>query len=146
MPFKHNAARRRLLSVRNWSADQAGYVVMMLWLDDTGAWLAGMLRGGRRPGGQAWYSDAAIALVLMLRLVFHIALRQAEGFATSVLRRLGQELPVPDHTTLSRRSQNFAGRQPKVPPTGPMHLVIDSTGLKLFGQGEWDAENLAKIT
>src|ERR687894_1303211 len=77
----------------------------------------------------------------MLRLVFHLALRQAEGFAASVLRLLGQELRVPDHTTLSRRGRRFAGRQPKVVPNGgPMHLVIDSTGLKLFGRGEWDAE------
>jgi hypothetical protein len=77
----------------------------------------------------------------MLRLVFHLALRQAEGFAASVLRLLGQQLRVPDHTTLSRRSRRFAGRQPKaVPNGGPMHLVIDSTGLKLFGQGEWDQE------
>lgn len=64
----------------------------------------------------------------MLRLVFHLALRQAEGFAASVLRLLGQELRVPDHTTLSRRSRGFAGRQPKVIPDGPLHLVIDSTG------------------
>src|ERR671916_418980 len=76
----------------------------------------------------------------MLRLVFHLALRQAEGFAASVLRLLGQELRVPDHTTLSRRSRGFAGRRPEVAPHGPMHLVIDSTGLKLFGKGEWDAE------
>jgi IS5 family transposase len=92
------------------------------------------------PGGQAWYSDAAVELVLALRLVFHLALRQAEGFSASVLRLLGQELRVPDHTTLSRRSRGFAGRRPKAIPHGPMHLVIDSTGLKLFGQGEWDAE------
>jgi hypothetical protein len=92
------------------------------------------------PGGQAWYSDVAIELVLTLRLVFHLALRQAEGFTASVLRLLGQDLRVPDHTTLSRRSRGFAGRRPKAIPHGPMHLVIDSTGLKLFGQGEWDAE------
>jgi len=52
--------------------------------------------------------------VLMLRLVFHLALRQAEGFATSVLRLLGQTLRVPDHTTLSRRSRSVAGRTPRV--------------------------------
>ncbi len=63
------------------------------------------------PGGQAWYSDAAIEPVLTLRLVFHLALRQAEGFTASVLRLLGQELRVPDHTTLSRRSRGFAGRR-----------------------------------
>jgi hypothetical protein len=57
-----------------------------------------------------------------------------------MLRLLGQELRVPDHTTLSRRSRGFTGRRPKVIPHGPMHLVIDSTGRKLFGQGEWDEE------
>src|SRR3712207_6109933 len=76
----------------------------------------------------------------MLRLVFHLGLRQAEGFATSVLRLLGQELRVPDHTTLCWRGRGFAGRRPETVPHGPMHLVIDSTGLKLFGQGEWDEE------
>jgi hypothetical protein len=107
---------------------------LTLWLDEDAVtgWQA-----PRRttPGGEAWYSDAAIELVLMLRLVFHLALRQAEGFTMSVLR-----LRVPDHTTLSRRSPSFAGRQPKVIPDGSLHLVIGSTGLKLFGQGEWDAE------
>ena len=92
------------------------------------------------PGGQAWYSDAAIELALTLRLVFHLALRQAEGFTASVLRLLGQDLRVPDHTTLSRRGRGFAGRRPKAVPHGPMHLVVDSTGLKLFGRGEWDGE------
>jgi DDE family transposase len=78
--------------------------------------------------------------VLTLRLVFHLGLRQAEGFAAGVLRLLGQALRVPDHTTLCRRGRGFAGRRPEAIPHGPMHLVIDGTGLKLFGQGEWDAE------
>jgi hypothetical protein len=57
-----------------------------------------------------------------------------------VLRLFGVELPVPDHTTLSRRGQVFAGRHPRVAAGGgPIHLVLDSTGLELFGQGEWDA-------
>src|SRR3712207_8978545 len=50
---------------------------------------------------------------LFRSLVFHLALRQAEGFTASVLRLLGQELRVPDHTTLSRRSRGFAGRRPR---------------------------------
>ena len=147
MPFKHNAARRHRIPkaryrVRNWREYEAGLKRrgdLTLWLDE--AAIAGWQAPRRTtPGGQAWYSDAAIELVLMLRLVFHLALRQAEGFAASVLRLLGQELRVPDHTTLSRRSRGFAGRRPRVAPHGPMHLVIDSTGLKLFGRGEWDEE------
>ena len=82
------------------------------------------------PGGQAWYSDVAIELVLTLRLVFHLALSQAEGFAASVLRVLVQELRVPGHTTLGPRSCGFAGRQLKVVPNSPVDLAVDSTGLK----------------
>src|SRR5215213_43092 len=147
MPFKHNAARRHRIPqaryrVRNWREYEAGLKRrgdLTLWLDE--AALAGW-RAPRRgmPGGQAWYADLAIELVLTLRLVFHLALRQAEGFAASVLRLLGRDLRVPDHTTLCRRGRGFAGRRPRAVPHGPMHLVIDSTGLKLFGRGEWDAE------
>jgi len=147
MPFKHHAARRHRIPqaryrVRNWHEYEAGLTRrgdLTLWLDE--AAIAGWQAPRRTtPGGQAWYSDVAVELVLTLRLVFHLALRQAEGFATSVLRLLGQALRVPDHTTLCRRGRGFAGRRPEVVPHGPMHLVIDSTGLKLFGRGEWDAE------
>ena len=78
--------------------------------------------------------------MLTLRLVFHLALRQAEGFAGSVLRLLGLDLLIPDHTTLSRRSRKFSEHRPHTVLHGPVHLVIDSTGLKLFGQGEWNEE------
>src|ERR671916_297845 len=147
MPFEHNAARRHRIPqaryrVRNWREYEAGLQRrgdLTLWLDEDA--LTGWQAPRRTtPGGQARYSDAAIELVLMLRLVFHLALRQAEGLAASVLRLLGHELRVPDHTTLSRRSRGFAGRRPETVPHGPMHLVVDSTGLKLFGRGEWDEE------
>ena len=147
MPFKHHAARRhRILRaqyrVRNWPAYDAGLRRrgdLTLWLDE--AAIAGWQAAPRTtPGGQARYSDLAIELVLTLRLVFHLALRQAEGFVGSVLRLLGLELSIPDHTTLSRRGRGFAGRRPRVVPHGPLHLLLDSTGMKLFGQGEWQEE------
>src|SRR3954447_26661118 len=134
--------------VQNWPAYEAGLKRrgdLTLWLDE--AALARWQAPRRTtPGGQARYSDAAIELVLMLRFVFHLALRQTEGFTASILRLLGQEQRVPDHTTLSRRSRGFAGRRPKVIPHGPVHLVIDSTGLKLFGQGEWIEEKHGRAT
>src|SRR5918998_6882745 len=146
MPVRLNASRpqrfRARYRIRNWPQYEAGLKRrgdLTLWLDE--AALAGWHASRRTtPGGQALCSDLAIELVLTLRLVFHLGLRQAEGFTHSVLRLLGQELRVPDHTTLSRRGRGFAGRRPKVVPHGPMHLVIDSTGLKLFGQGEWNEE------
>src|ERR671914_2182529 len=120
MPFRPNPNRpkrfRARYRVRNWREYEAGLKRrgdLTLWLDE--AAIAGWQAPRRTtPGGQAWYSDAAIELVLMLRLVFHLALRQREGFAASVLRLLGQALLVPDHTTLSRRSRGFAGRRPEV--------------------------------
>ena len=147
MPHKHNAARRhRILGaryrVRNWRAYEAGLGRrgdLTLWLDE--AAVAGW-RAPRRssPGGQPRYADLAIEAVLSSRLAFHLVLRQAAGLAGSVLRLLGLDLPVPDHTTLSRRGRAFNGRQSRVRAgSGPRHPVLDSTGLELFGQGEWDA-------
>ena len=97
MPFKHNATRRHRIPearyrIRNWRAYEAGLKRrgdLTLWPDE--AAVAGWQAPRRAtPGGQARYSDAAIELVLMLRLVFHLALRQAEGFVKSVLRLLGR--------------------------------------------------------
>ena len=153
MSFKHNAAHRRCIPraryrVTNWSAYDAGLLQrgdITFWVDE--AALAGWQAPRRSTlGGQPRYSELAIELVLTLRLVFHLALRQAEGFARSVLALLGMALPVPDHTTLSRRGQAFAGRQPRVRAgTGSVHLVLDSTGLELFGQGEWCAARHGRL-
>ncbi len=147
MPFKHNAARRHRIPkqrwrVTNWPVYEAGLQRrgdLTFWLDE--AALAGWQAPRRTtPGGQPRYSDLAIELVLTLRLVFHLALRQAEAFSRSVLRLLRLDLAVPDHTTLSRRGRTFAGRQHRAARhDGLVHLVLDSTGLQLFGQGEWDA-------
>src|SRR3954471_1657104 len=147
MPFKHNAARRHRIPraryrVTNLPAYAAGLRRrgdLTLWLDE--AAVAGWSAPKRStPGGQPIYSDLAIELVLTLRLVFHLPLRQAEAFAGSILRLLGLDLSVPDHSTLSRRGRAFAGRCPRMLSSpGPIHLVLDSTGLELFGQGEWNA-------
>ncbi|MCP3960962.1 MAG: IS5 family transposase, partial [bacterium] len=90
-------------------------------------------------GAQPKFSDLAIETALTLRLVFHLPLRQAEGFLRSVLRFMGLELESPDHTTLSRRGQGLALDLRAVPHQGPVHLLIDSSGLAAFGEGEWAA-------
>jgi hypothetical protein len=110
------------------------------WLDETA--LSGWQAPRRTsPGGQPIYADMAIEVVLTLRLIFHLALRQVEGFTRSALRLLGLQIAVPDHSTLSRRGRGFAGRQPRAARHDrPVHVVLDSTGLQVFGQGEWDAE------
>jgi|SRR5215203_4172731 len=105
MPVRPNPNRpkrfRARYRIRNWPQYEAGLKRrgdLTLWLDE--AAIAGWQAPRRTtPGGQARYSDLAIELVLILRLVFHLGLRQAEEFVTSVLRLLGLDLPVPDHTT-----------------------------------------------
>jgi hypothetical protein len=92
------------------------------------------------PGGQPHYSDLAMTTALTLRAVFHLALRQAEGLIGSVLQRLGVDLPVPDFSTLSRRAQRLELPAQTRATGGPIHLLVDSSGLKLGGPGEWLVE------
>jgi hypothetical protein len=95
---------------------------------------------GKR-GAQPIYADIAIETAIALRLLFHLPLRQTEGFLGSVLRLMGLALPCPDHTTLSRRNATVAiRRQVEWAPRGPIDVIVDSTGLKVCGQGEWHAQ------
>ena len=124
--------------VNNWPAYEAGLRKrgdVTVWLDESCAdsWNA---PSSGLPGGQRRYSDLAIVTALTLRTVFHLALRQAEGFVGSLIRLMGLDLDTPDHTTLSRRSG--AVDVPRIARShqGPIHLVIDR-GLKVHGDGEW---------
>jgi hypothetical protein len=76
----------------------------------------------------------------MLRLAFARPWRQTEGMLASILRLLGLDLPVPDHTTFSRRSVDLTVAKAVRTATGPVNVVIDSTGLKVFGTGEWQRD------
>jgi hypothetical protein len=100
--------------------------------------------GGPSPattrGGQAHYSALAIRTALTLRAVFRLALRQTEGLIGSILRLLGLDLAVPDHSTLSRRAAILEVPKPCPSSRGSVHLLVDSTGLRLCGSGEWLVE------
>ncbi len=132
--------------VKNWvSYDRAlvqrGDVTLWLSADATDAWRPSP---SGRPGGQKKFSDQAIETALTLRLVFRLPLRQAEGFLRSVLSLMGIDLEAPDHTTLSRWSQRLEVGFPRLPPKGPIHLIVDSTGLSIVGEGEWAAAKHAR--
>jgi hypothetical protein len=146
MPFKANAARRHHIPrqkrrLTNWSAYDAGLRQrgsLTVWFTDEAiaAWQAAP-RTTR--GGQAWYSPLAILTALTLRTVFHLALRQTEGLIGSIIGLLGLTLAVPDHSTLSRRAETLEVPRRSGTNIGaePLHLLVDSTGLKLCGAGEW---------
>ena len=154
MPFKANADRRHHIPkqrrrVTNWAEydaalRQRGSLTVWFTEEAVAAWEA---EPRTTPGGQPHYSSLAITTALTLKAVFRLALRQTEGLIGSVIRLLGLDLSVPDHTTLSRRAETLevprprsdsrteAGRDPE-----PVHLLVDSTGLKLCGAGEWLVE------
>jgi Transposase DDE domain len=95
---------------------------------------------GKR-GAQPVYSDLAIETALTLRLLFRLPLWQTEGFLHSILTLMDLTLPCPDHTTLSRRNATVeVRRQIDRAPQGSVCVIVDSTGLKVCGQGEWHAQ------
>ena len=93
-------------------------------------------RAGTR-GAQRKYSDLAIESALTRRLLFHLPLRQAEGVLTSLFVLMGLDLRAPDHTTLSRRGRYLDLSLRRVPKRAGLHLIIDSSGLSIVGEGEW---------
>lgn len=126
--------------LRNWTDYNASLVQrgsLTLWIDEDIAhwWLCPELSG--KPGASRAYSDRAIEACLSLRVLLRLPLRQVEGFVRSLFALAGLALPVPDYTTLCRRQKGLAVALPVRPAAGPRHVVIDSTGLKVFGEGEW---------
>jgi len=126
--------------VKNWAEyDKAlrdrGDITLWISQDAIDAWTPPQT--GKR-GAQPVYSDLAIETALSLRLIFDQPLRQTEGFLRSILRRMDVALPCPDHTTLSRRNVTVEIRQQvRRTSQGLVDLIVDSTGLKVCGQGEW---------
>ncbi len=148
MPFKLNQDRRRRIpkqkhKVTNWreydaSLRQRGSLTVWFTDDAIQGWRA---EPRITQGGQPWYSSLAILTALTLGAVFRLALRQTEGLIGSVICLLGLDLAVPDHSTLSRRAETLEVPRPKPRRDGePLHLLVDSTGLKLCGAGEWLVE------
>ncbi|HJN77731.1 MAG TPA: IS5 family transposase [Myxococcota bacterium] len=127
--------------VTNWPAYEASLRKrgdVTLWFDEE-AILAWNAAKGGTPGGQRTYSNLAILTAMTLRTVFRLPLRQTEGFVASLIALMGLELDTPDHTTLSRRGRDVEVPMPARSLGGAVHLVIDSTGLKMMGDGEWHA-------
>ncbi len=148
MPFKAKAVSRHHIPkqarrVTNWAAydaslRQRGSLAVWFSEDAIAGWRA---EGRTTPGGQPHYSALAILTGLCLRAVFRLALRQTEGLIGSIIGLLGLDLAIPDHTTLCRRADGLDVPRPQSSPgAGAMHLIVDSTGLKFHGPGEWLVE------
>jgi hypothetical protein len=135
---KTHSRPKRLYRVQNWpeyekALAQRGSLTFWLSDDFEQVWL---YTGEKQRGSQFEYSEKAIEIMLTIKEVFHLTNRGVEGFVRSVFAMLNLNLPVPDHTTLSKRGKTFRAKLPKK-TNGSMNLVLDSTGLKIYGEGEW---------
>jgi hypothetical protein len=125
--------------VRNWAKYNAALIArgsLTLWVDEE-ALQAWQYTGPWQRGAQYVYAEAAIQCVLTLRAVYHLTLRAAQGLAESVFGLLRVSLPVPTYSTLSRRGARSEVTLSPLPSSGPLHLVLDSSGFKVYGEGEW---------
>ena len=124
---RSRTGRRARYQVRDW----ADYDRALTRRGDITVWISpDAIAGWRAPAGRRTFSDAAITAALMVRAVFRLALRQAEGLIASIFGLLGIVLPVPDHTTLSRRGRMLQLEQ-RIVVRGRLDLAIDSTGLQV---------------
>lgn len=138
---KHTTTHSRqkaLYRVKNWSEYDKALVQrgsITFWMSDDfeKTW---MHSGEKQRGSQFDYSDQAILVMLTVREVFHLGNRGVEGFVRSLFRMMKIDLPVPDHSTLSKRGKALKVKLPKK-TNQSLNIVMDSTGLKIYGEGEW---------
>ncbi|WP_097807154.1 IS5 family transposase [Pelagimonas varians] len=109
---------------------------LSIWFDPEMVWVPPP--SGKR-GRQQNFSDAAIQACLTLKVLFGLPLRQTTGFVQSLLQLIGLDWAVPDFSTLCRRQRTLNVSLPYRGGTGPLNLLIDSTGIKAEGEGEWNA-------
>jgi hypothetical protein len=136
---KHTQSRpKALYRVKNWSEYDKALVrrgSITFWMSDDfeKTW---MYTGEKQRGSQFEYSDQAILVMLTVKEVFHLTNRGVEGFVRSLFRMMKIDLPVPDHSTLSKRGKGLKVNLPKK-SSQSLNIVMDSTGLKIHGEGEW---------
>ncbi|HXG68807.1 MAG TPA: IS5 family transposase [Blastocatellia bacterium] len=131
---------KRTYRLRNWQQYNKALVQrgsLTLWVsDDILAVWRNHEKSGKR-GKPRSYTDTAILCMATIEEVYHLPLRATEGLLLSIVTLLGVELPVPDYTTLCRRRQTLDVVLPRRHRGEPLHRVVDSTGVKVFGEGEW---------
>jgi IS5 family transposase len=126
--------------LRNWKHYNAALVQrgsLTLWVSEEMLTLWVNQEKTGKPGRANTYSNIAISCMATLKEVYHLSLRATEGLLLSIIQLLAVEVSVPDYTTLSRRCRTLRVRLPRLPKSQALHLVVDSTGIKIFGEGEW---------
>ena len=140
-----NTAKYR---IRNWkqynkSLIQRGSITIWFSEDVIASWLANP-SATRGPGRPFTYSDEAVLCALMIRLVFHLPLRALQGFLQSMISILGLCIPVPHYSRICRRAATLNTCIKRFSRKRPTDLVFDSTGLRVYGEGEWKVRQHGK--
>jgi IS5 family transposase len=137
-PNRPNATNRSHYKIINWreynqALKQRGS--LQVWIADEveQQWY---YRGGSQRGAQYRYSDSCIEMACIVREVYHLGYRQTQGFLESLIARLGWKVKVPDYSVINRRRKGLP-MELKASPTQNNYLVVDSTGAKVYGEGEW---------
>lgn len=131
--------RKGIYKVKNWpeynqTLKQRGSLTIWISREALKKW---NYQGPALRGAQYKYSDLAIETILTLKVLFHLQFRQVEGLMHSIVELMKIDLDIPDYTTLSRRQKRLHIQLPVRRRKDPLHVVIDSTGVKIFGEGEW---------
>lgn len=132
--------KKQQYRIRNWnqynsSLTQRGSLSIWFDQDALKSWLNHSRSG--KPGRPGSYSDVCIQTMLVLKAVYHLPQRATQGLLTSLMRLMQLQLPVPHHTTLSRRSASLEVSLPVKANAKPLHILVDASGLKVYGEGEW---------
>lgn len=141
MMTKTKKQQKTTYRIRNWSAYnkslvQRGSITLWISQEVIDEWHPDAPEQRSR-GGQVRYSDQAIECVLLIKGVYRLPYRQSVGFTQSVMDMLGAEVIVPDYTTVCKRSVDLSVDLGTSPLNEAKHIVMDSTGLKVYGEGEW---------
>lgn len=136
---KARSPKKMVYRVSNWSTYNQALIdrgSLTVWLSEEA--LSGWhYQGPTQRGAQFFYSDLAIETTLTLRKLFDLGLRQSQGLVTSLFALMRVDLKAPSYSTLSRRQAELKIELPVRSKEEPIHLVVDSSGLKIFGEGEW---------
>jgi len=137
MANTHAVVRYRIRNWREYNRALVNRGRLTVWFDEhaIAAWRNTEPPAG--PGAPRLYADLAIDCALVFKSIYHLSLRAAQGFLSSVVELMKLTLPIPDYSTVSRRQGTLQVRLPVGSGSRPRHVVIDATGLKVYGAGEW---------
>lgn len=145
-PYRHKFARAKYKISNSREYDQSlknrGSIIILFSEEAVAKW-NNPVSVHKKRGGQAIYSDLAIETCVRLGLVYKQHLRQTEGFVESIIKLLNLELKTPDYTTISRRTKKLKVSRHRRANRDPVTLCVDSTGIKIYGEQEWQEEKYA---